>query len=154
MSLWTPPILFADRIGIFYFRLLFLEELFSLSRKVSNAITRLPKAHNNVNMLMKIEIISKAVIHATSLLMYSGKPVIQYWEAAPPCHGYFPMAYAMQIIYHFFCHNSIFFVKSFVIRIIFAVTTLTQRLIYAFYLMQCILPVHLLFLTLFLSLLM
>ena len=59
----------------FYFR------LFLLSRKASNAITRLPKAHNNVNMPMKIERISKAVIHATSLPMYSGKPVIRCWEA-------------------------------------------------------------------------
>ena len=46
----------------FYFRLLFFEELFSLSRKASNAITRLPKAHNNVNMPMKIDRISKAVL--------------------------------------------------------------------------------------------
>ena len=53
----------------FYFR------LFLLLRKASNAITRLPKAHNNVNMPMKIERISKAVIHVTSLPMYSGKPV-------------------------------------------------------------------------------
>ena len=75
MSLWTPPILFADRIGNFYLR------LFLLLRKASNAITRLPKAHNNVNMPMKIERISKAVIHATSLPMYSGKPVIWYREA-------------------------------------------------------------------------
>ena len=59
----------------FYFR------LFLLLRKASNAITRLPKAHNNVNMPMKIERISKAVIHATSLPMYSGKPVIRCWEA-------------------------------------------------------------------------
>ena len=59
----------------FYFR------LFLLLRKASNAITRLPKAHNNVNMPMKIERISKAVICATSLPMYSGKPVIRCWEA-------------------------------------------------------------------------
>ena len=59
----------------FYFR------LFLLLRKASNAITKLPKAHNNVNMPMKIERISKAVIHATSLPMYSGKPVIRCWEA-------------------------------------------------------------------------
>ena len=44
----------------FYFR------LFLLLRKASNAITRLPKAHNNVNMPMKIERISKAVIHVNS----------------------------------------------------------------------------------------
>ena len=59
----------------------FYLRLFLLLRKASNAITRLPKAHNNVNMPMKIERISKAVIHATSLPMYSGKPVIRCWEA-------------------------------------------------------------------------
>ena len=51
----------------FYLRLLLFEEPFSLLRKASNAITRLPKAHNNVNMPMKIERISKTVIHATFL---------------------------------------------------------------------------------------
>ena len=75
MSLRTPPILWIRQDRHFYFR------LFLLSRKASNAITRLPKAHNNVNMPMKIERISKAVIHATSLPMYSGKPVIRCWEA-------------------------------------------------------------------------
>ena len=90
----------------FYFR------LFLLSRKASNAITRLPKAHNNVSMPRKIERISKAVIGATSLPMYSGKPVIGVGRL-PPCHGYFPMAYAMQLIYHFFRHNSTIFVNSF-----------------------------------------
>ena len=59
----------------------FYLRLFLLLRKASNAITRLPKAHNNVNMPMKIERLSKAVIHATSLPMYSGKPVIWCWEA-------------------------------------------------------------------------
>ena len=97
----------------FYFRLLFLEELFSLSRKASNAITRLPKAHNNVSMPRKIERISKAVIGATSLPMYSGKPVIGVGRL-PPCHGYFPMAFAMLLIYHFSCHNSTIFVNSLV----------------------------------------
>ena len=90
----------------FYFR------LFLLSRKASNAITRLPKAHNNVSMPRKIERISKAVIGATSLPMYSGKPVIGVGRL-PPCHGYFPMAYALQLIYHFFRHNSTIFVNSF-----------------------------------------
>ena len=90
----------------FYFR------LFLLSRKASNAITRLPKAHNNVNMPRKIERISKAVIGATSLPMYSGKPVIGVGRL-PPCHGYFPMAFAMLLIYHFSCHNSTIFVNSF-----------------------------------------
>jgi hypothetical protein len=42
----------------FYFRLLFLEELFSLSRKASNAIIKLPKDINNANIPMKIEMIS------------------------------------------------------------------------------------------------
>ena len=92
----------------FYFR------LFLLSRKASNAITRLPKAHNNVNMPRKIERISKAVIGATSLPMYSGKPVIGVGRL-PPCHGYFPMAFAMLQIYHFSCHNSTIFVNSLVL---------------------------------------
>ena len=106
----------------FYFR------LFLLSRKASNAITRLPKTHNNVNMPRKIERISKAVIGATSLPMYSGKPVIGVGRLPlrsasvgvkqastgrlTPCHGYFPMAYAMQLIYHFSRHNSTIFVNS------------------------------------------
>ena len=92
----------------FYFR------LFLLSRKASNAITRLPKAHNNVSMPRKIERISKAVIGATSLPMYSGKPVIGVGRL-PPCHGYFPMAFAMLLIYHFSCHNSTIVVNSLVL---------------------------------------
>ena len=92
----------------FYFR------LFLLLRKASNAITRLPKAHNNVSMPRKIERISKAVIGATSLPMYSGKPVIGVGRL-PPCHGYFPMAFAMLLIYHFSCHNSTIFVNSLVL---------------------------------------
>lgn len=132
----------------FYFRLLFLEELFSLSRKASNAITRLPKAHNNVSMPRKIERISKAVIGATvyaslrsSLIgcppdiqrpsMYSGKPVIGVGRLPlrsasvgvkqastgrlTPCHEYFPMAFAILLIYHFSCHNSTIFVNSLVL---------------------------------------
>ena len=109
----------------FYFR------LFLLSRKASNAITRLPKAHNNVSMPRKIERISKAVIGATSLPMYSGKPVIGVGRLPlrsatvgakqastgrlAPCHGYFPMAYAMLLIYHFSCHNSTIVVNSLVL---------------------------------------
>ena len=109
----------------FYFR------LFLLSRKASNAITRLPKAHNNVSMPRKIERISKAVIGVTSLPMYSGKPVIGVGRLPlrsasvgvkqastgrlTPCHGYFPMAFAMLLIYHFSCHNSTIFVNSFVL---------------------------------------
>ena len=107
----------------FYFR------LFLLLRKASNAITRLPKAHNNVNMPMKIERISKAVICATVFALLrsvlNGCPLdIQHpFLCIPasrsfgvgrlplrsatvgakqastgrlaPCHGYFPMAYAM-----------------------------------------------------------
>ena len=139
----------------FYFRLLFLEELFSLSRKASNAITRLPKAHNNVSMPRKIERISKAVIGATvyaslrsSLIgcppdiqrpsMYSGKPVIGVGRLPlrsasvgvkqastgrlTPCHGYFPMAFAMLLIYHFSCHNSTIFVNSFVLIFSYFIT--------------------------------
>ena len=107
----------------FYFR------LFLLLRKASNAITRLPKAHNNVNMPMKIESISKAVICATVFALLrsvlNGCPLdIQHpflcipasrsfgVGRLPPCHGYFPMAYAMQLIYHFSRHNSTIFVNS------------------------------------------
>lgn len=53
----------------FYFR------LFLLSRKASNATIKLPKEISNANIPMKIEMISKAVIGATSLPMYSGTPV-------------------------------------------------------------------------------
>ena len=74
----------------FYFRFFFL-----LLRKASNAITRLPKAHNNVSMPMKIEMISKAVIHATSLPMYSGKPGIQCWEATT-----LSWVLSVKILYH------------------------------------------------------
>ena len=42
----------------FYFHLFFLEELFSLSEKASNAIIKLPKDISNANIPMKIEIIS------------------------------------------------------------------------------------------------
>ena len=118
----TPKVEFPERA---YFsikrRLLWLRQsrhfylrLFLLSRKASNAITRLPKAHNNVSMPRKIERISKAVIGATSLPMYSGKPVIGVGRL-PPCHGYFPMAFAMLLIYHFSCHNSTIFVNSLVL---------------------------------------
>ena len=63
VSLWTPPIPFADRIGIFYFF------LFLLSRKARNVTTELPKVINKVNILKKTEIISKAVMLRTSLLL-------------------------------------------------------------------------------------
>ena len=42
----------------FYFRLIFLEDLFSLSRKASNATIKLPKDISNANIPMKIEMIS------------------------------------------------------------------------------------------------
>lgn len=124
----------------------FYLRLFLLLRKASNAITRLPKAHNNVNMPMKIERISKAVICATVFALLrsvlNGCPLdIQHpFLCIPasrsfgvgrlplrsatvgakqastgrlaPCHGYFPMAYAMQLIYHFFRHYSTIFVNS------------------------------------------
>ncbi len=47
---------FADRIGFFYFL------LFLLSRKARNATIKLPKVANSVSILMKIEMISNAVI--------------------------------------------------------------------------------------------
>ena len=59
---------------LIYFR------LFLLSRKASNAITKLPKAISKANIPMKIEMISKAVICATSPLMYSGEPGMKFWE--------------------------------------------------------------------------
>ncbi len=65
---------------LIYFR------LFLLSRKASNAITKLPKAISNANIPMKIEMISKAVICATSLLMYSGEPGMKFWEATTLQH--------------------------------------------------------------------
>ena len=51
----TAPLL-ADR-GAY-----FLCSFFLFWRKASNATIKLPKAHNKVNMPMKIEIISKTVI--------------------------------------------------------------------------------------------
>lgn len=74
MSLRTPPILCSRQDRHFYFR------LFLLLRKAINAITKLPKAISRANMPMKTEMISKAVICATSLLMYSGNPVIKHRE--------------------------------------------------------------------------
>ena len=131
----------------FYFR------LFLLSRKASNAITRLPKAHNNVSMPRKIERISKAVMGVTSLPMYSGKPVIGVGRLPlrsasvgvkqastgrlTPCHGYFPMAFAMLLIYHFSCHNSTIFVNSFVIHLSLFFLTFSLSDIHF-----CLLPSH------------
>ena len=50
----------------FYFR------LFLLSRKASNAINKLPKDFSKANTPIKTEMISNAVIYATSLPMYFG----------------------------------------------------------------------------------
>ena len=77
LSLRTPPILWVRQDRHFYFRLF----LFLLSRKASNAIIKQPKDVSKANIPIKIERISKAVICATSLPMYSGKPVIWCWEA-------------------------------------------------------------------------
>lgn len=52
MSIRTPPIPFADRIGIFYFF------LFLLSRKARNATIKLPEDINKANIPIKIEMIS------------------------------------------------------------------------------------------------
>ena len=49
--------------GLFFMLFLSSKELDEFfERKASNATIRLPKAHNKVNMPMKIEMISKAVI--------------------------------------------------------------------------------------------
>ena len=48
LSLWKPPILGSDRIGIFYF-LWFL----TLMRKARNVIIKLPKVANSVRIPMK-----------------------------------------------------------------------------------------------------
>ena len=50
----------------FYFR------SFLLSRKASNAINKLPKDNSRANTPIKTEMISNAVIYATSLPMYFG----------------------------------------------------------------------------------
>ena len=59
----------------------------SLSRKASNAITKLPKAISKLIIPINIKMISAAVIGATSLPMYSGKPVIGS-GGYHPCHGF------------------------------------------------------------------
>ncbi len=112
MSLRTPPILWSRQDRHFYFR------LFLLSRKASNAITKLPKAISKANMPMKIERISKAVICATSPPTYYVRfvfPVNRSLSVGrlPPCHGYFPMAFATLIIYHYSRHSSTNFYNSF-----------------------------------------
>lgn len=83
MSLRTPPSLLADRLGIFYFFLLFL-----LSRKVRNVTIKLPKDISKPIIPMNIKIISAAVMIRTSLPMYSGEPVIGS-GGCRPCHRCF-----------------------------------------------------------------
>jgi hypothetical protein len=83
LSLRTLPILLADRIGNFYLCLFLF-----LSRKVSNAIIKLPKDISKPIIPINIKMISAVVICTTSLLMYSGEPVIKLGRL-PPCHGYF-----------------------------------------------------------------
>ena len=73
----------CEQGGHYFFRLWSL----SLSRKASNAITKLPKAINKPITPMNIKMISAAVIGATSLPMYSGKPVIGS-GGYHPCHGF------------------------------------------------------------------
>ena len=101
MSLRTLPILLADRIGIFYFR------LFLLSRKASNATIKLPKVNNKVKIPRKIVMISYAVMSATSLPMYSGKPVFKAGRL-PPCHGCFlkTILTAQATFFNLFLHPS------------------------------------------------
>ncbi len=65
----------------FYFFLLFL-----LSRKVRHATIKLPKEISKPIIPINIKMISAAVILRTSLLMYSGEPVIKRGRL-PPCHG-------------------------------------------------------------------
>ena len=69
--------------GHYFFRLCSL----SLSRKASNAITKLPKAISKSIIPINIKMISAAVIGATSLPMYSGNPVIGS-GGYHPCHGF------------------------------------------------------------------
>lgn len=52
------PILWARQDRHFYFRLLFLEELFLVLRKASNATMKLPKDTSKANIPIKIEMIS------------------------------------------------------------------------------------------------
>ena len=83
--------------GHYFFRLCSL----SLSRKASNAITKLPKAISKPIIPINIKMISAAVIGATSLPMYSGKPVIGS-GGYHPCHGFHigPLStYSNQILF-------------------------------------------------------
>ncbi len=65
--------------GHYFFRLCSL----SLSRKASNAITKLPKAISKPIIPININMISAAVICATSPPMYSGRPVIKLGRLPP-----------------------------------------------------------------------
>lgn len=80
MSLRTPPILCADRIGIFYFRFLLFW------RKVSNATTNIPTATIKDATAKIVETISYAVITPPPFLCI---PVSWFNRLGrlPPCHG-------------------------------------------------------------------
>ena len=80
MSLRTPPILCADRIGIFYFRFLLFW------RKVSNATTNIPTATIKDATAKIVETISYAVITPPPFLCI---PVSWFHRLGrlPPCHG-------------------------------------------------------------------
>ena len=65
--------------GHYFFRLCSL----SLSRKASNAITKLPKAISKPIIPININMISASVIGATSPPMYSGRPVIKLGRLPP-----------------------------------------------------------------------
>ena len=80
MSLRTPPILLADRIGIFYFRFLLFW------RKVSNATTNMPVATFKDATAKIVETISYVVITPPPFLCI---PVSWFNRLGrlPPCHG-------------------------------------------------------------------
>ena len=67
MSLWTPLTLWTDRVSILF-------TLISLIEKGDNRYNQ-AKDISKANIPMKIEIISYAVMGATSFPMYYGKPV-------------------------------------------------------------------------------
>ena len=83
---------------LIYFR------LFLLSRKAINAITKLPKVISKANIPIKIEMISKAVICATSLLMYSDESGMKFWEV----YHLATRLFLYDILpYSLFCDNSL-----------------------------------------------
>ena len=63
---------------------------------------KLPKDISNANIPIKIEIISYAVMGATSFPMYSGEPVLQVWEVATPVVSAFLISILAQE--HTFCN--------------------------------------------------